>query len=65
MKVGHIYRRESKHQAWITRQTTARATKKRKWLSAVHHDYPPDFHDLRRVIEVADYDLDTPTTHFI
>jgi hypothetical protein len=54
----HMYRRESKHQARITRQTAARAAKERKRLSAVHPD-------LRHVIAITDYDRYTPTTHFI
>ena len=60
-----MYRRSRKNQARIARLTAARAAKERKLPSAVLLDYPPDLPDLRRVIEITDYDLGTPTTHVI
>jgi hypothetical protein len=60
-----MYRRSRKYQAQIARLAAARAAKERKRLSAVLPDYPPDLPDLRRVIEITDYDSDTPTTHVI
>jgi hypothetical protein len=60
-----MYRRSRKYQAIITRLAAARAAKERKRLSAALPDYRPDLPDLRRVIEITNYDSGTPTTHII
>ena len=57
-----MYRRSRKYQAQITRLANARAAKERKRLSA---DPPLDLPDLRRVIEITDFDSGTPITHII
>jgi hypothetical protein len=65
IEVDQMYRRSRKYQAQISGLAAARAAKERKRLSAVLPDYPPDLPDLRRVIEITDYDSGTPTTHVI
>lgn len=60
-----MYRRSRKYQAQIARLAAARVAKERKRLSAALPDHPLDLPDLRRVIEITDYDLGTPTTHVI
>ena len=60
-----MYRRSRKYQAQIARLANARAAKERKRLSADPPDYPQDLPDLRRVIEITDFDSGTPITHRI
>jgi hypothetical protein len=65
LEADHIYRLSRKYQAQIARLAAARAAKERKRLSAALPDYPPDLPDLRRMIEITDYNSGMPTTYAI
>lgn len=60
-----MYRRSRKYQAQIARLANARAAKESKRLEEAVPVDRVDLPDLRRVIEITDYDTGCPVTHRI
>ncbi|MFT6914733.1 MAG: serine protease inhibitor ecotin [Motiliproteus sp.] len=58
-----MYRRSRKYQALIARLASARAAKERKRLDEAIPADRIDLPDLRRVIEITDFDNGSPVTH--
>ncbi|MEH6649997.1 MAG: hypothetical protein V7707_08245 [Motiliproteus sp.] len=58
-----MYRRGRKYQAQIARLANARAAKERKRLEEAIPADRFDLPDLRRVIEITDFDNGSPVTH--
>lgn len=60
-----MYRRSRKYQKSMTQFARARAAREEKRINGVHPEYTPELPDLRRSIEITDYDTGTPVTHRI
>ena len=60
-----MYRRSQKYQESVTKYAKARAAREEKRINGVHPEYLPELPELRRSIEITDYDTGTPVTHRI
>ncbi|MBY4679107.1 hypothetical protein [Marinobacterium arenosum] len=58
-----MYRRSRRYQQRIESLARGRVAKERARLEGHHPDYPPELPELRRVIEITDYDTGIPVTH--
>lgn len=60
-----MYRRSRKYQQLIERLARGRTVREKRRMEGNHPDFPPELLELRRLIEIADFDTGTPITHRI
>lgn len=58
-----MYRRSRKYQQLIERLARGRAAREKRRMEGHHPDFPPELPELRRLIEITDFDTGTPITH--
>jgi len=58
-----MYRRSRKYQQLIERLARGRAVGEKRRMEGHHPDFPPELPELRRLIEITDFDTGTPITH--
>lgn len=60
-----MYRRSRKYQQLIERLARGRAAREKRRMEGHHPDFSPELPELRRLIEITDFDTGTPITHRI
>ena len=60
-----MYRRRRKYQQLIEKFSRGRAAREKRRTEGHHPEYPPELPELRRLVEITEFDTGVPVTHRI